>query len=85
MAIRRTRGQDVRAGDDLWFLGVPHRITRIEPYKGVNAPLWDGPARVAYSDGPGGMYRAAWAITLDPDGQYDISRADDRRDPDPHR
>jgi hypothetical protein len=68
-----TRGRDVKVGDDLWFLGAAHRITRIEPYKGVNAPLWDGQARTAYADSHAGMYHAAWGITLDPDGRYDIT------------
>ena len=31
-------GRDVKVGDDLWVGGVPHRVTRIEPYAdGPNA------------------------------------------------
>ena len=77
----RTPGRDVKVGDDLWLGGVPHRITRIEPY--VNGPnatrdlaseLWDGKARVGYSDSFGSKVgKDAWAITLDPAGGYDIT------------
>lgn len=58
------KGQEVRVGDDLWFLGKPHRITRIKRYVHpvvTRNEEW----RIAYSDGPEGMYRAAWGITLE--------------------
>lgn len=64
MATIEVRGQDVRVGDDLWFLGKPHRITRIEPYTHpvvTRGEMW----RIAYSDGPEGMYKAAWGMTLE--------------------
>ena len=71
------RGRDVKVGDDLWVGGVPHRITRIEPYvdgpdatRPLNQELWNGEARVAYSDGPAGRGKDAWGITLEPDGSY---------------
>jgi len=69
------RGRDVKAGDDLIFLGTPHRITRIEPYRGsLNDELFGREGRVAYSDTAASACRAAWGITLDPDGTYEISR-----------
>lgn len=74
MSTIMVRGQDVRTGDDLWFLGRVHRITRTEPY---THPVVTGGGewRTAYSDGPDGMYRAAWGITLEHGGaaRYEIS------------
>jgi len=65
----KVKGQDVREGDDLWTSGKPHRITRIEPY--VHPVVTRGePWRIAYSDGPDGMGRAAWGITLEWQGGY---------------
>lgn len=32
METIRIKGQDVRVGDELWTMGSPDRITRIEPY-----------------------------------------------------
>jgi hypothetical protein len=58
------KGQDVRVGDDLWFLGSPHRITRIEPYVHpvvTRNEEW----RVAKSDGPDGQGKHAWGMTLE--------------------
>ena len=71
------RGREIRVGDDLIFLGTPHRITRIEPYPPteLNARLWDGKARIAYSDTAAASYKAAWGITLDPNGTYDVGGA----------
>lgn len=58
------KGQHVKVGDDLWFLGRPHRITRIEPYRHpviTRGEDW----RTASSDGPDGVGKAAWGITLE--------------------
>jgi hypothetical protein len=63
MSTIHVRGQDVRVGDDLWFLSTPKRITRIEPY--THALMRGEAWRVAYSDGPAGMYKNAWGITLE--------------------
>ena len=63
--MEQKRGRDVRVGDDLYFLGTPHRLICIEPYEGVNAPLWNGEARVGYGEND-------WGVTLDPDGLYEI-------------
>jgi hypothetical protein len=62
------KGQDVKVGDDLWFLGRPHRITRIKPYTHpvTRGEVW----RTAYSDGPAGMHKSAWGITLEYDHGY---------------
>lgn len=64
MTTIQVRGQEVRVGDDLWFLGKPHRITRIVPY--VHPVVTrNEPWRIAYSDGPDGVYKAAWGMTLE--------------------
>jgi hypothetical protein len=60
----KVKGQDVKVGDDIWFLGTPHRVTRITPYVHpvcTRNEEW----RTAHSDGPDGMYKAAWGITLE--------------------
>jgi hypothetical protein len=59
----KIKKQDVRVGDDLWFLGRPYRITRIEPYRHPVVTRGED-ARTAYSDGPGRTGRNAWGITL---------------------
>ena len=69
MSTHRVKGQEVKVGDDLWSLGKPHRITRIEPYTHpvvTRGEEW----RIAYSDGPDGVGRAAWGITLTFDHGY---------------
>lgn len=69
------RGQDVRVGDDLWAGSVPHRITRVEDYRHPSFPgeLWHSGS----SDGPGGVGKAAWGMTLETNvgyaGHYEIS------------
>jgi hypothetical protein len=64
MATHMVKGQEVRVGDDLWFLGKPYRITRIEPY--THPVVTRGEEfRSAYSDGPDRYYQAAWGITLE--------------------
>lgn len=72
----KVKGQDVRVGDDLWFLGKPYRITRIEPY--IHPVVTRGEEWFsAYSDSPDGMYRNAWGITLEREhgnaASYEIS------------
>lgn len=63
------KGQDVRVGDDLWFLGTPHRITRIEPY--VHSVVTRGEEwRIAYADTPERAYRNAWGMTLEYEHGY---------------
>ena len=74
MSTIKVKGQEVRVGDDLWLGGVPHRITRIEPYQHPSFPgeMW----AQACSDGPGGIGKAAWGITLEltnPAEYYEIS------------
>jgi hypothetical protein len=57
------RGQDVRVGDDLWPVGQVRRVTRIEDYRHpivTGGELW----HIAKSDGPDGVGRAAWGMTL---------------------
>jgi len=74
MSTIRVKGQEVKVGDDLWAGGVPHRITRIEPYQHPSFPgeMW----AQACSDGPDGIGKAAWGITLEltnPAEYYEIS------------
>lgn len=66
MATIKVKGQDVKVGDDLWFLGKPYRITRITPYTHpvTRGEVW----RTAVSEGPGGV--KAWGITLEYDHGY---------------
>jgi hypothetical protein len=62
-AVAQVRGQDVRVGDDLWFLSSVHRVTRVEDYRHpvvTGGDLW----HIAKSDGPAGFGRAAWGMTL---------------------
>lgn len=63
------RGIDVQVGDDLLFLGRPHRILRTEPYD--TTALFGEPlpgARLAHgADG--------WAITLLPAQHFTVERA----------
>jgi hypothetical protein len=68
MATIMVKGQDVKVGDDLWFLGRPHRITRIRPYTHpvTRGEVW----RTAYSDGPAGSLLSTWGITLEYDHGY---------------
>lgn len=63
-------GRDVVVGDDIIFLGTPHRITRIEPY---THPVVTGGETwaTAYADTSAAAYQAAWGITLEPDQQYE--------------
>ena len=64
MSTVKVKGQDVRVGDDLWFLGKPYRITRIEPY--VHPAVTRGEQwRIAYSDGPERGGKHAWGMTLE--------------------
>jgi len=69
MSTIRVKGQDVRVGDDLWFLGKPYRITRIMDYIHIGVTLGEE-WRIAKSDGPkdGGKY--AWGMTLSYDHGY---------------
>ncbi len=74
MSTIKVSAKDVRVGDDLWLGGVPHRITRIEPYQHPSFPgkMW----AQACSDGPEGIGKAAWGITLEltnPSAYYEIS------------
>ena len=52
MSTIRVKGQEVKVGDDLWFLGKPHRITRIEDYVHSGCCPPGKPGRIAYSDQP---------------------------------
>jgi hypothetical protein len=67
-------GSDVHIGDDLVFLGKPHRITDIAPYPG--RPGW----RLAWARLPGQVLTRAnsdviWGITLGPEaGYYEVTR-----------
>jgi hypothetical protein len=70
----KVAAKDVKVGDDLWAGGTPHRITRIEPYQHPSFPgeMW----AQACSDGPEGVGKAAWGITLEltnPSAYYEIS------------
>jgi hypothetical protein len=58
-------GKDIEVGDIITVLGHTHRITKIRPYEGPLAHLWNGEARTA---------RAAdgWGITLGPDDEHEI-------------
>ncbi len=74
MSTIKVSAKDVKVGDDLWFLGKPHRITRIVPYQHPSFPgeMWVQ----ACSDGPEGIGKAAWGITLEltnPSKYYEIS------------
>jgi hypothetical protein len=67
MTTHRIKGQEVKVGDDLWCLGKPHRITRIEPYTHpivTRGEEW----RSADADGPDGT--TPWGITLEFDHGY---------------
>jgi hypothetical protein len=83
----KVKGQEVRVGDDLWFLSTPHRITRIEPYRHPAVTLGED-WRIAYSDGPDGMYKAAWGMTLSFDhgyaAGYEVTLAGDDKRGEPH-
>lgn len=73
MSTRKVCAADVKIGDDLWVGGKPHRITRIEPY---THPTIGEPWAIASSDGPEGIGKAAWGITLEltnPSRYYEIS------------
>jgi len=67
------KGSEVKVGDDLMFVGRPHRITRIEPYAHpvvTQGETW----AIAYADAPQAMAKAAWGITLEPDTRaYEIA------------
>jgi hypothetical protein len=68
-------GSGVRVGDDLDFLGTPHRISRIVPYRHAvvtKGELW----RIAYAgvSSRGAIPRRAWGITLEPGGSYTVTR-----------
>lgn len=66
MSTIKVKGQDVRVGDDLWFMGKPYRITRIEPYVHIlvtRGEEW----RIAKSDGPVNGGKHAWGMTLEYD------------------
>lgn len=71
----RKHGSEVKVGDDLWFLGEPHRITRIVPY--VHPVCTGGETwAIAYSDGPVTGGAKAWGITLEltnPAHHYEVS------------
>jgi hypothetical protein len=77
MSTIKVKGQEVETGDDLWSGGIPHRITRIEPYGHpvvTRGEQW----RAACSDGPASVGRAAWGITLEfahgwEPGHYEVS------------
>jgi hypothetical protein len=63
-------GADVQVGDDLMFLGRPHRVTAVEPYDasvlGLDPRDAQG-ARIARSlDG--------WAMTLLPRQRFQVER-----------
>jgi hypothetical protein len=64
MSTVRVHAADVRVGDILWFLGKPHMITRIEPYA---HPVVTGGEEwaIASFDGPEGIGKNAWGITLE--------------------
>lgn len=87
MSTIMVKGQEVQVGDDLWAGGKPYRITRIEPYMHPvvtrNEQWWQ-----ACSDGPEGIGKAAWGITLEfahgwEPGHYEVSKrpGDVRGDP----
>lgn len=59
----KVAAKDVKVGDILWSLGHPHLITRIEPY--VHPSFPDEQWATASSDGPEGVGKAAWGITLE--------------------
>jgi hypothetical protein len=66
------RGADVALGDDLVFLGTPHRIVAFEVYDPtrIGLPKADG-WRIAY----GAVIKdksSRFGITLDPNGRYEI-------------
>lgn len=72
------KGIDVKVGDDLTFLGKPHRITDIEPYVHPEADErgWAPGWRIAYARTPGQMLtkqnrETTWGITLEPDSDYE--------------
>lgn len=74
MSTIKVAAKDVKVGDVLWFLGHPHIITRIEPYQHPSFPgeMW----AQACSDGPEGVGKVAWGITLEltnPSEYYEIS------------
>jgi hypothetical protein len=69
VSMIKVKGQEVRVGDDLWFLGKPHRITRIEGY--IHPVVTRGEEwRIAYSDGPDAGGKNAWGITLEYEHGY---------------
>lgn len=71
MSTVKVKGQDVRVGDDLWFCGRPHRVTRLEPYthpEATRGEEW----QIAYSGGPE-RAGAAWAMMLEREHGYAAS------------
>lgn len=70
----RIAGSEVRVGDDVIFLGTPHRVTSVEPY---SHPVATGGEQwaIAYAATPERPAKGnAWAITLEPHCDYDITR-----------
>lgn len=86
MSTIKVKGQDVRVGDDLWSMGKPYRITRIEPYVHIGVTLGEQ-WRIAYSDGPVNGGKSAWGMTLAFDhgwaASYEVTYlpGDDRGEP----
>lgn len=65
MTTVKVKGQQVRVGDDLWFLGRPYRVTRIEDYTHPGIVPAGETWRIAYSDGPVTGGKHAFGITLE--------------------
>lgn len=60
-------GRELCVGDVIEVFGLKRRITRLEPYSGPIAYLWNGAARIATWD-----IGATSGMTIDPDELFEI-------------
>jgi hypothetical protein len=68
-AMYSARGEDLKVGDLLYFLGHPHRITHFADYSPSMFP--DEQWRIAYSGHEDDPH--CWGMTIEPAGRYRIA------------
>lgn len=70
-ATQWKRGDELVAGDILYFLGTPRRITHFDDYSD-NPWGYEG-WRIARAGGPRWEGDKGWGMTIDPDSRYWVS------------
>lgn len=70
----KAKGSEIKVGDDLIFLGTPHRITDIVPYRHPNAGKYGWPTWfTAYARTTEPVITPlTWGITIEPGIEYEI-------------